>query len=271
MSAQVRLGVQTSSFGDRLRTSGRDQIEPLIEALTACQVRECELFAPQIEAQFGRAQGTHHAAPSMSAQMMRRELRKWRLRTPISYFRAIGSRFEKAGIAIYAYNFSPNPSFTDEEIDRGFGMANALGAEIITASTTLEVAKRIVPFAGKHRMIVAMHGGSTPQSLDAAMNLSQYFKANLDIGDVTAANLDAVAYIRQHHGDITHVHVKDRRKNQGESVPCGQGDAPIREVLQLLKREAWPIRAYVEADNAIERNPVDEVKRCLAYAKEALM
>src|SRR6478736_914671 len=33
-------------------------------------------------------------------------------------------------------------------------------AEIITASTTLDVAKRIAPLAEKHRMVVAMHGHS---------------------------------------------------------------------------------------------------------------
>jgi sugar phosphate isomerase/epimerase len=276
----VRLGVQTYSFRNLPRAPAHDAIETLIQALAACHVRECELFAPQIEAQFGGAHGGRHAMSSMTPQMMRRELRKWRLRTPLGHFRTIGTRFQKAGIAIYAYNYSPNPSFTDEEIDRGFGVAKALGAEIITASTTLDVAKRIVPFAEKHRMIVAMHGHSrvddpnelaTPQSFAAAMKMSRYFKVNLDIGHFTAANFDAVSYIREHHADITNLRLKDRRKNQGENVPWGQGDTPIREVLQLLKREAWPIRAYVEVEYAGQSSPVDEVNRCLAYAIQALV
>jgi sugar phosphate isomerase/epimerase len=275
----VRLGVHTNSFRNLPRTPGRDPIETLIQALVACEARECELLAPQVEAQFGGAHGGHHAMSSMSPQMVRRELRKWRLRTPLSYFETIGSRFQKAGIAIYAYNYSPNPSFSDEEIDRGFGMAKALGAEIITASTTLDVAKRIAPFAERHRMIVSLHGHSrvgdpnelaTPRSLDTAMTMSKYFKVNLDIGDFTAANLDAVSYIREHHADITSLQLKDRRKNQGGNVPWGQGDTPIVEVLQLLKREAWPIRAFVELEYAGQASPVDEVRKCLAYANQAL-
>ena len=69
---------------------------------------------------------------------------------------------------------------------------------------------------------------------------------NLDIGHFTAANYDAVAYIREHHDAITNLHIKDRKRNQGDNVPWGTGDTPIREVLQLLKKERWPIHAHVE-------------------------
>ena len=42
------------------------------------------------------------------------------------------------------------------------------------------------------------------------------------------------------------------------------------EVLQLLKRETWPIRASVELEYDGGASPVDEVKKCLAYANQAL-
>ena len=278
----VRLGVHTYSFRELPRKPGIDEVDTIIQAMADCNVRECELFAPQVEPRYGgRHDAGHHATMSvMSPQMMRRELRKWRLRTPLDHFRTIGSKFKKAGIVVYAYNYSPNSSFTNDEIDRGFAMAKALGAEIITASTTLDVAKRIVPFAEKHQTVVAMHGHSrtdnpnefaTPESFAAAMKMSKYFKVNLDIGHFTACNFDAVAYIREHHADITNLRLKDRRKNQGDNVPWGQGDTPIREVLQLLKREGWPIRAYVEYEYRGQSNPVDEVKTCVAYAKQVLV
>src|SRR5689334_19790154 len=152
------LGVQTCSFRGLERTAGVDSVDTLADAVAACGVRHCELFASQIEAQFGSAHAGHHTMAAMSPQMMRRELRKWRLRVPDSYFRTIGARFAKAGIAISAYNYSPNASFSDEEIDRGFAMAKALGADLITASVTLAVAKRIAPFADRHRMLVALQG-----------------------------------------------------------------------------------------------------------------
>ena len=278
----VRLGVHTYSFRELPHKPGIHDVDTVIQAMTECDVRECELYAPQVEAQFGGNHGGgHHAAMSvMSPQMMRRELRKWRLRTPLDYFREIGNTFQKAGIGVYAYNYSPDTSFTDEEIDRGFGMAKALGAEIITASTSLDVARRIVPFAEKHQMVVAMHGHSrtdtpnefaTPQSFAAAMKLSRYFRVSLDLGHFTACNFDAVGYIREHHAHITNLRLKDRRKNQGGNLPWGQGDTPIREVLQLLKHEGWPIRAYVEYEYRGQSNPVDEVKKCFAYAKQVLV
>ena len=91
----------------------------------------------------------------------REELRAWRLETSARPLpRTSGRSSTRPASSIYAYNYSSNASFTDEEIDRGFEMAKALGAEIITASTTLDVAKRIAPFAEKHKMVVAMHGHS---------------------------------------------------------------------------------------------------------------
>ena len=185
----------------------------------------------------------------------REALRTWRVETPIAHFAGIRKRFNDAGITIHSFNYSFADSFSDAEIERGFEIAKALGAGVITASTTLSVARRVVPFAEKHRIAVAMHNHSntsdpnefaTPESFAAARKLSPLFKVNLDIGHFTAANYDAVAYIREHHDAITNLHIKDRKRNQGDNVPWGTGDTPIREVLQLLKKERWPIHAHVE-------------------------
>jgi len=258
----VRIGVQTYSFRALPRPEGGDQVDAMIDAMVQCGLGECEVWAPMVE-------------PRLS----RDELRKWRLETPIEHFRDVKKKFDAAGISIYAWNYSPNASFTDAEIDRGFEMAKALGAEIITSSTTIEVAKRIAPFAETHRMDVAMHGHSdvskagefaSPESFAEALKMSKYFKVNLDIGHFTAANFDAVQYLREHHADITNLHLKDRKRNQGDNVPWGTGDTPIREVLQVLKKERWPIRAYIEYEHRGTGTPVEEVAKCLAYVKQAL-
>jgi sugar phosphate isomerase/epimerase len=272
----VRLGVQTYSLRDLPRPAGGDMVEPLIKGMTECGFTECELWAPQIEpvSPFGRGRGT----PEQN-QKVREDLRRWRVETSLAHFQDIRKKFEAAGIRIWAYNYSPDVRFSDEEINRGFEIAKALGAEIITASATLESARKIAPFAEKHRMVVAMHNHSntkdpnefaTPESFAAAQKLSKYFKVNLDIGHFTAANYDAVAFLKERHDDVTNLHIKDRKKNQGDNVPWGTGDTPIREVLQLLKREKWPIRAYVEYEHRGSAGPVDEVKTCFAYAKQGL-
>jgi len=260
----VRVGVQTYSFRDLPRTADGDAIGPIIEAMHACGFIECELYAPQIEPD-GKS---------------REELRAWRVDTPLDHFRAIRKRFDAAGLQVFAFNYSPGSRYTDAEIERGFDIASSLGASIITSSTQLDTAKRIAPFAERHHMIVAMHGHSntkdpnqfaTPQSFITAMQLSKYFKINLDIGHFTAAGFDAVPFIREHHANITNLHIKDMKRNVPESyVRWGTGDAPIREVLQLLKHERWPIRAYVEYEYAGSGAPAAETAKCFAFMKRAL-
>lgn len=259
----VTLGAQTYSFRQMDRPQGGDMSDVLVKAFTECGLRDCELWSPMLE----------------PVKVPREELRKWRVETPLEHFRAVRKKFNDAKITIRAYNYSFNDSFTEPEIDRGFEIARALGAEFITASSTLSSAKRVAPFAEKHKMIVAMHNHSnlkdpnefaTPESFAAAMAMSKYFKINLDIGHFTAANFDAVAYLRQNHANITNLHVKDRKRDQGPNVEWGTGDAPIREVLQLLKQNKWPIAAYLEYEYKGAGTPVDEVKKGLAFMRAAL-
>ena len=273
----VRVGVQTYSFRGLPRPAGGDAVDGIIAAMTACGLDHCELWSPQLEP--ATAPGPRPAAGSPEAEKARAELRAWRLSTPLDHFRGVRKKFESAGLSILGFNYSFNPSFTDEEIERGFEMARALGAGFITASTTLPVARKVVPFAEKHKMTVAMHGHSkvddpdefaTPASFAAALKMSKYFKVNLDIGHFTAGGFDPVAYLREHHADVTNIHVKDRKKNQGENTPWGQGDTPIREVLQLIKANKWPIPAGIEYEYKGTGTPVEEVKRCYDYVRQAL-
>ena len=263
----VRLGAQSYSFRDR-------PLEGVIEGMKAVGLGEIELWSNHVEPRVD-----WQKLDEAARKKARDEARAFRLETPLARFHEIGDKFKAAGIDLYAYNYSFGNDFTDEEISRGFEHARALGAEIITASTNLTVARRVVPFAEKHQMAVAVHNHSntkdpnefaTPESFAAAMALSKYFKVNLDIGHFTAANYDPIAYLREHHADITNLHLKDRKRDQGDNTPWGTGDTKIREVLALLKREKWPIRAYIEYEYRGAAGAVEEVGKCLEYAKQAL-
>jgi len=276
----VHVGAQTYSFRDLPHAPGGDAIDNVIKALTDCGIGECELFAPQVEPQFSSgARGRRGDPPSPEAIKAREDLRKWRIETPLQHFRDVNKKFEAAGIKVTAFCYNMNMSFTDAELERGFEMTKAFGTNVMTTSTTLDVARRLAPMADKHQVRVGMHGHSnitdpnefaTPESFAAAMKMSKFFKINLDIGHFTAANYDPVAFIKEHHADITNLHLKDRKKNQGDNVPWGQGETPIREVLQLLKRERWPIPVDIEYEYRGEGSSVDEVKKCVAFAKQAL-
>jgi len=298
VASGVRIGVQSYSFRAM-------SLEEAIAAMKQIGLTECELFAGHVEPRpprqagggppptppaapsaappaTGQAGGTSSAPPPGGMRpggnpAWREEVRKWRLATPLSHFTGVKKQFDEAGITIQAYNLSFNESFTDEEIDRGFEMAKALGAGFITASSTLKAAQRVAPFADKHMFRVAMHNHAnvkdpnefaTPESFAAALAMSKHFVINLDIGHFTAANYDAVAYIEQHHDKIVSLHLKDRKKDQGANLPWGEGDTPITPVLQLLKTKNYDIPANIEYEYKGE-DTVAEVKRCLEYAKAA--
>jgi len=269
----VRLGTITYSFRDLPRTPGAsDAVDVMIKALKECGIGEIELFGPHIEPVFPGGRGAE-------AQRAREQLRQWRLSTPMQFFRDVRKRFDDAGISLFAYTVNFRNDYTDDELDRTFEQATALGVNIIASSTQLTVAKRLVPFAEKHRINVAVHGHSnltdpeefaSPESFSKAMAMSKYFRINLDIGHFTAANFDAVEFIRSNPDSITHLHIKDRKRDQGANVPWGEGDTPIKQVLALLKEKKSPIRAFIEYEHRGTGTSIEEVQKCMTYMRQAL-
>ena len=251
----VVLGCQSYSFRDR-------PLDAAIKGMVEIGIGECELYQGHLE----------------PAHVSRADLRKWRLETPLSHFKETGQKFREAGIDLYAYNCSFKDDFTDPEIERGFQMAQAMGAKYVTASANVDLSGRIDPFAEKYKIRVGMHNHSriarnefaTPDDFAAAMKgRSKYIAINLDIGHFTAAGFDAVKFLDEHHADIVTLHIKDRKKNQGPNVPLGQGDTPIKEVLTLLREKKYRIPANIEYeyDGA---DTVAEVRKCFEYCRQAL-
>jgi sugar phosphate isomerase/epimerase len=196
-------------------------------------------------------------------------MRKWRLSVPLDGFRAVGKKFRDAGLVYFAHNLSFRDDFTDEEIDRGFLMAEALGTKIITASSPVSVFPRLKPFAEKHGCTVALHNhGGGPEDFLKVMAISKNFGVNLDIGHFTAAGYDPIAFIKEHHARITNIHLKDRKKNNGPEMPFGEGDSPLKEALQLLKTQKYGFPADIELVGPA--GPKAELANCLQFCKAAL-
>jgi sugar phosphate isomerase/epimerase len=286
----VRLGTITYSYHDLPRTSGGNQVDVVIAALKDNGIGVIELFSPQVEPSFQGTANTQRGAPSDPAARLARmrspealkarvDLRKWRISTPDEYFKAVRRKFDDAGIDVYAYTINFRNDYTDEEIDKSFQHAKAIGVKVISCSTQLTMAQRLAPFAERHKMYVAMHGHnnvsdanefSTPESFQKALEMSKYFKVNLDIGHFTAANCDAVAYIKQNHKQITHLHIKDMKRNGGPYTVFGEGDAPIKQVLSLLKEKKYPIPCFAEYEYKGQGTATEEVGKCLSYMKQSL-
>lgn len=206
------------------------------------------------------------------------ELHKWRMSATEATFKPVKKKIEDAGIdlRILCYNMNVNNT-KDDEIEYAFMMAKALGVKVMSTSTQVSMAKRTAPFADKHKIFLAFHGHdqtqnpdevSTPDTFATILAASKYHAINLDIGHFTAANFDPVPYIQEHHDRITHLHLKDRKKDHGPNVPWGQGDTPIKQVLQLLRDKKYDIPGNIEFE--YQGDPMVEIPKCLEYAKEAL-
>jgi sugar phosphate isomerase/epimerase len=272
----VRLGAITSSF------RSMSNVDDIIKAMADIGLGEVELMSNHAEsaagAPSGRAAGGGRGGNTPEAAAAREELRKWRQAASKDTFRPVRQKFEAAGITVSLLCYNMGGNIADEDIEYAFAMAESLGAKAISTSTQVSVARRVAPFADRHRMMVGFHNHSnlkdpnevaTPESFDAVMSYSKYHGVNLDIGHFTAANFDAVAYLDANHARITNLHLKDRARDQGANVPWGQGATPIREVLQLLRQKKYDIPANIEFEYRGE-DVVAEVRKCLEYCKAAL-
>jgi sugar phosphate isomerase/epimerase len=284
-------GVQIGSITYSFRTI--PSAEDIIKAYVKIGLSEAELMsnhaeqlvgAPPAPAGGGRGRGRGEMTPEQQAEARKAaearaaEMRKWRSTLSMDKFKDVRKKFDDAGIELRLLTYNMNVNTTkDEDIEYGFEMAKALGVRGITTSTQVSMAKRIAPFADKYKIRVGFHGHdqvdrpdevSTEETFKTVMAASQYHCANLDIGHYTAANGDPLDFINKYHDRITNLHLKDRKKNHGPNVVWGQGDTPIKPVLQLVKAKKYDFPGNIEFE--YEGDPVVEVAKCLQYCREAL-
>ena len=230
----------------------------------------------------GAAPAGGRRGPSPEALKARDDLRQWRLSTPMSHFADIKKKFDDNGITVFAYCVNGmGDDFTSDEIDVMFAQAKTLGASTISSSTTLSVAQKLVPFVEKHQYTIAFHNHdqvddpnqfSTGESILKGLAMSPWYRSNLDIGHYVESNLDPVAFIRENHDKITHLHIADGTKNHGQEVPFGTGDTPLKAVVNLLKDNHYNIVGMVELEyrNPPGSNCAIEVRKCLDYLEQAM-
>jgi sugar phosphate isomerase/epimerase len=290
----VELGVHTFSF-HQIHAGGLSAIDEIIASVKQLGLNCVELFEPQVrpfpmpEAYYKRWWVAMHPRdattakevpplPPESRQAQREALRQWRLHSAAGYFEEIKKRFKTSQIEVFAYNISFEESMTDGEVDAAFEQAKAIGAKVITSSSTLSQAERVVPFAERHRMIVAFHNTTsadpdrlvTPEALSHLLGLSQWYRINLDVAHLFAAGYDPVSTIRQQRSRIASLHLHDRKAHNGASVPNGEGETPLREILLLLRDQHLRIPSFYELEHVGSGEPIQEIERDLQYIQSIL-
>ena len=183
--------------------------------------------------------------------------------------------YNDAGVNIHIHKIGFGQS--DEAIDFNFQVAKALGCIGITLERSEPMAKKLAPFADKHKIWIAFHNHTNNYPVmdkpDPILDLGQYVGFNLDVGHYFAGTKgqSPLPVLEKYHDRIVSLHLKDRTADGG-NVPWGKGGTPIKEILQLMKKEKWTFPADIEVEYKIPEGStaVAEVARCVRYCKEAL-
>jgi len=265
----VQFGLQPFCYHDLAMT--RENRGALIRRLVRNGMGMVELHATWVEPRFND--------PGVSAAAARDSLRAWRLSPPAGYYRGIRKELDDAGVSVFTYYVNFDDSYTDAEIDATFEGAKILGARGCVGSFGLAVSRRLVSFPGRHGMFLGLHNHDNLSDPDAyaseasmvtGLSLSSDFKMMLDVRHFTAADGDCVGFLERHHDRMAGMHVGDRRKHNGRSAPFGEGDAPIIELLRMVRDNRWPIVALLEFEHGTLRPEVEEVDLMFDYCKRAV-
>lgn len=211
-----------------------------------------------------------------AARRAAEELKNWRLSVSMDKFAALRQMYSDKGVRIYAFKLRLDETMSDAEYDYCFNVAKALGASHVTMELS-ENSERVGRFAAKHRMHIGYHNHTQvdEQSWDAALAQSEYNGINLDVGHFTAAiSKSPIPFIQKHHARIRSMHLKDRRYGTkgSDNLPWGEGDTPLKEVLQLIKREQYKFPATIELEYPVPEGSdvMRELAKCFQYCQDAL-
>jgi sugar phosphate isomerase/epimerase len=278
----VRVGTITYSY----RSMPDQGAEAILRYVRDSGIGAIEFMGGPVEVfagapQMPRGTAGRDAPPTPEQQAAQREmaqkLRAWRTSVSMDRFKALRKMFNDAGVTIYAWK-QLAPEMSDAEMDYVFNVAEALGCTHTTLELVDDVAqlKRIGAFADKHKVYAAYHTHlqGSMSAFDQAFAVSKSNMANVDLGHYVAAGGDPIQFLNRFHDRVASFHLKDRQTpaHGAGNLAWGTGDTPIREILQLVKKNRWTMPATIEQEYDVPAgsDAVKEVAKCLRYCREAL-
>ena len=260
----VQIGAITYSF----RTMPDQSLEAMLNYSLQSGLSSVELLSDAVERYAGRPEG-------------REAIKQWRTTVSMDKFKEVKKMFNKQGVKIHLLNMGV-AGWSDEEIDYAFKVSKALGAKGIAMEISEDAAKRMAPFADKHKFNVVFHNHGQPGnpdfSFDKMLAYGPRLMLNLDVGHYySATGLNPCDLIRRLHNRIFSLHLKDKTwagsYDKSDNLPFGKGGTPIVEILQLVRNEKWPIYCDIELEYAIPQgsDDVKEVIKIVDYCRKALV
>lgn len=277
----VKIGAITGVYGPFNTNPGQDVIDDVIARSLEGGIGHVELVNSLLEPRVtgGGIGGQAPATVTPEYQQSREALRQWRLTTPPDRFREIRRKFDAAGLDLYSFVMTVGDDFTDPEIESVFKQMQALGVDrFCTNQTRVGMGPRMVPFAERYQIRPAFHTHAlvndsnevaSPASLDTVLGMSPLFMVNLDIGHFARGGNDPFAYIQAHHDRITHLHIRDQKKD-GSAANVGEGDLQVADILKAIRDNRWPIACILEQGRTGFDSSVLATKANLDYMRKVL-
>jgi sugar phosphate isomerase/epimerase len=211
-------------------------------------------------------------------------IQKWQLGVSLDVFKDLKKMYNDAGVSIYAVKIL-EVNADDDVLDKQFQIGKTLGATHLTAElpahsdTSTATLKKVGDAALRNGMLAAYHTHlqGRMDAFDEAFAASKGNAANIDFGHYVAAGEvggTPMDFLNKFHGRIASFHLKDRTlpDHCSLNLAWGTGDTPIKQILQLVEKNKWPIPATIELEYEIPEgsDAVKEVAKCLAYCRAAL-
>ena len=261
-------GVQVGAITYSYRTMPDQSLEAILNYTVQSGINSIELLGDAVERYAGRPND-------------RDAVKQWRTSVSMDKFKEIKKMFNKQGVKIDLLNIGA-AGWSDEEIDYAFNICKALGAKGMSMEISDETARRMAPFADKHKLYVAMHNHGQPGnpdfSFDKMLAHGPRLMLSFDVGHYYGATgLNPCDLMKRLNKRIYNLHLKDKTGPQDTpkdtNKPFGEGGTPIVEILQLIQKEKWPIYAYIELEYPIPAgsDDVKETIKIVDYCRAALV
>jgi sugar phosphate isomerase/epimerase len=230
--------------------------------------------------------------PAQKAAMAKAltEMKEFRLSAPMDKYKAFRKMYNDAGVTIYAFKLPPTMSMSDQEYEYIWNVAQTLGANHVTMELPTDDAllQRVADYAAKRRLRIAFHthGQGADSAFDKALAASPYTAINFDVGHFYGVNgRSPVPVMVKYHERIASLHLKDRKGpngategqrqtpgHGGPNMPWGQGETPLSEILQTMKKNKYKFPAAIEYeyDTPPGSDVLTEIKKCVQFCKSAL-
>ncbi len=246
--------------------------------------------APQGQRPQGGGMGRGQQTPEQRAAMEKynKELAEFR-KSPaaIAGWTELGKKLRAAGIDVHLLKFEAGN--TDELLDYSFAAANALGALGITTEGSAEKCASFGKVAQRNGSLAVYHNhgqyaNMTIGEIEKWLDMSPANRLNFDaphyfgFGYEDGPKLNPMEFIEYFHDRIISIHIKDKTsfKNpfqSNQNQVWGQGETPLREILELVRDKYPNIHCDVELEYVVPQwsTPEREIKNCVQFARQILI